>query len=163
MDNKAMRFLFLFLFFYFYFFLCIYLFILNFFMYTDLMTKPLLVPPNGFIKTIWELLFPWNFVKWSSFINSTNIMYCQQTFCWNWHFVWKVGSSALILNKLLKTKWLDIQLDALYYCFSAQKQHYSPKPQIFCLCQWFFLSSFVAHCPHATKGEITQKMIIALT
>ena len=48
-SNAIFIFVFIFLFL---FFLCIYLFILNFFMYTDLMTKPLLVPPNGFIKTI---------------------------------------------------------------------------------------------------------------
>ena len=35
----------------------IYLIILNFLMYVDLMMKLLLLPPSGFIKTIWEVLF----------------------------------------------------------------------------------------------------------
>ena len=35
--------------------------------------------------------------------------------------------------------------------------------QKFGWCKMIFLSSFAAHCPHATKREVTQKMTILFT
>ena len=118
------------------------LFILSLLIYIELLVQPPLVPNNDFIKTNLELPFPRKFRKWSSSVNSTNLIYYQETLCLNKY----KKNKDILFRKLgaMHSYWMNYsKTKTLYFiAFSHKNNIIVQNHKTFCLYHWLFFTVF---------------------